>query len=299
MNRRQALMTGAALPLATLAPLPVLAQSQTPPTGQTHRIPLGAMTVTTLLAGSQPSEPVGTFAMNVPPEEFEAFATENFLPVGSAISYYVPVLVEAGDQVILFDTGPNPAGTLAALEAAGHLPEAVTMVVLTHMHGDHIGGLSDGTALTFPNAKLVAGRVEMEHWLESGGEAFDAKVRPFADDFTLIEGGDEVTAGITAVEAFGHTPGHMVFDLQSDDKRLILAADTANHYAFSLARPEWEVRFDMDKAAAAGARQYVLGMIADERLPFIGYHMPFPAVGYVARDGENFRYMPATYQFAL
>ncbi|WP_136684755.1 MBL fold metallo-hydrolase [Falsirhodobacter xinxiangensis] len=298
MNRRQAILTGAAMPLATLTPMAARAQTAPPP-ALSRSLTLGSFRVTALLAGSQASEPVGTFALNAPPEEFAAFAAENFLPADRAMSYYTPVLVEAGSEVILFDTGANPAGLLAALEAAAIDPASITTVVITHMHGDHIGGLSEGGTLTFANANLVTGRVEMEYWLGAGNETFDAKVRPFADAFTLLDGDQEVAPGITAIEAFGHSPGHMAFDLQSEGRRLILTADTANHYAFSLGRPDWEVRFDMDKAAAAATRRRIFGMIADERLPFIGYHMPFPAVGYVARDGDNFRYMPATYQFDL
>ena len=80
---------------------------------------------------------------------------------------------------------------------------------------------------------------------------------------------------------------------------LVLIGDLANHPVWSLARPDWEVKFDMDKAAAAASRKALIGQIADERVPMIGYHMPFPAVGYVERNGEGFRYVPHSYQFLL
>src|SRR5690606_34629480 len=111
--------------------------------------------------------------------------------------------------------------------------------------------------------------------------------------------GGEVVPGIGARAAFGHTPGHMIYRLESDGKPLILTADTANHYVLSLQRPDWEVRFDMDKAAAAATRKKVFDMIATDRLAFVGYHMPFPAVGFAEKGAEGYRFVPASYQFDL
>ena len=99
--------------------------------------------------------------------------------------------------------------------------------------------------------------------------------------------------GITAMAAFGHTPGHMAFHLESDGQRMVITADTANHHVWSLQHPDWEVRFDADKAAAAAARKTVFGMIAADRIPLAGYHMPFPAQGYVEPAGEGFCFVPA------
>jgi glyoxylase-like metal-dependent hydrolase (beta-lactamase superfamily II) len=91
----------------------------------------------------------------------------------------------------------------------------------------------------------------------------------------------------------------MAVMLESDGKGLVLAADTANHYIWSLAHPDWEVRFDADKAAAAATRHRLLGMIAADRLPFVGYHMPFPGLGFIEAAGAGFRYVPASYQMML
>ena len=99
--------------------------------------------------------------------------------------------------------------------------------------------------------------------------------------------------------AFGHSPGHMGYVIESDGQRLVITADTANHFVWSLAHPDWEVKFDMDKVAAAASRRRVFGMLAADRVPFIGYHMPFPSLGFVEVLRDGFRYVPATYQMAL
>jgi len=99
--------------------------------------------------------------------------------------------------------------------------------------------------------------------------------------------------------AHGHTPGHTVYMIESGGSQLLLAADFANHYVWSLGYPDWEVKFDMDKDAAAATRRRLLDMMAADRLPFIGYHMPWPATGFVERDGESYRYVPTSYQLML
>ena len=115
----------------------------------------------------------------------------------------------------------------------------------------------------------------------------------------MLDAGQGAAAGITSVAAFGHTPGHMNYMLDSGGKSLLIAADFANHYVFSLAYPDWEVKFDMDKPAAAATRRSILDMLAADQTPFIGYHMPFPATGFVEKRGDGFAYVPESYQLSL
>lgn len=304
LSRRSALMIAGSLPL--LAAGHAAFAQDAPKNGMTVQVPsiapyrrmkLGAFTVTTLLAGTRPLEsPQETFGMNATAEEFAAASKAAFIPEDKSLNFFTPTLIETGEEVILFDTGLSPEGITTALTAAGVAPDAVTTVVLTHMHGDHIGGLSTDTLPTFPNARYIAGQIEFDHWAAAGNEGFDTKVRPLSERMTLIGDGTEVTAGITAMLAPGHTPGHMVFLIESEGARLMLTADTANHFVWSLGYPDWEVRFDADKALAAQTRRKIFGMIAAERIPFIGYHMPFPGVGYVETAGDGFRFVPASYQ---
>lgn len=157
------------------------------------------------------------------------------------------------------------------------------------MHGDHIGGLTDDTgAATFQNAAYVTGQIEYDHWAQADNDRFDQKVKPLVEKMTFIGDG----AGVTSMAAFGH----MVYMLESGGEQLVLAADMTNHYVWSLAYPDWEVRFDMDKSAAAQTRRRGVGMLATDKVPMVGYNMPLPGLGYIASRDDGFRYVPHSYQ---
>lgn len=303
-TRRSALMAAASLPLAPALmtrPAFAAAEMQGSQIPVFNRFKLGGFEVTTLLAGTRPVEkPNEIFGLNASAEEFKAAADAAFIPAEVAQFFFTPTLVNTGAELVLFDTGLNADGTGAALSAAGISPDQVDVVVLTHMHGDHIGGMmtADGKP-TFANARYITGSAEHNHWSGAANEGFDKNVKPMNDKFTFLDDGGSVASGITAKLAAGHTPGHMIYMLESDGKSLAITADTANHYVFSLAHPDWEVRFDADKAAAAKTRRDVFGMLAADRVPFIGYHMPFPGMGFVEASGDGFRYVPVSYQMML
>ena len=313
ITRRNALVGTAAGVLAAAAPVVTnVAQAKADLMGTdipVHaRFKLGDFDVTTLLAGSRavPGDPQGTFAMNVDKAEFEKVSKEHFLPTDVARFYFTPTVVNTGNELVLFDAGlgGETPGILAALQSAGYTADQIDVVVITHMHPDHIGGLMAGGKPTFPNARYVTGQKEYDFWSPKGednriGKLMISNVKPLADKMTFVKGGDSVASGITAVEGHGHTPGHMCYRVESNGQQVLLLADLANHYVWSLAYPDWEVRFDMDKAGAAAARRKILGMVAADRIPVIGYHLPFPALGYVETRGNGFHYVPATYQLSL
>jgi glyoxylase-like metal-dependent hydrolase (beta-lactamase superfamily II) len=301
ISRRQALLSGAALPLAAATPSLVQAQAAAATsTLPTHRhFTLGEVQVTTLLSGSRRVEnPQEIFGMNVDADTFAEVSAQNFIPTDAAQFFFTPTVLNTGSELILFDTGNDAEGITAALAGAGYTPDEITHVVLTHMHGDHIGGLTDANgAETFANAAYVAGQAEFDHWAAAENEGFEAKVRPLAEKMSFLGDGDAVRGGVTAMAAFGHTPGHMGFMLESGGSQLFLMADTANHYVWSVAFPDWEVRFDMDKEAAAATRRRVMNMAAADRIPLIGYHMPFPGLGFIdTRADDTFHFVPHSYQ---
>ncbi len=299
LTRRTLLAATATLPFAPLA-----AKAAAPMLGVDmslfQRVKLGAFEVTTLLAGAAVRpDPQTIFGLNASKEDFDALSEQANIPTDQAQFFFTPTVVNTGSELVLFDTGLNPVGIKNALNSAGYTADMIDVVVITHMHGDHIGGLMDDGTPTFPNARYITGRVEFDAWAAMGNEKFDANMRPLADNTTMIEDGASAFSGHTAMAAFGHTPGHMVHLIESEGKSLLIAVDFANHYVWSLARPDWEVKFDMDKPAAAATRKKLLDMMATERMPFIGYHMPWPGMGYVETRGDGYHYVPMSYQLML
>jgi glyoxylase-like metal-dependent hydrolase (beta-lactamase superfamily II) len=281
-----------------------------------NRFNIGDFEVTVLSDGHNVRENIHTiFGVDQSEEAVNALLAENYLPAGNAQFTFAPTLVKAGQELILFDTGLGQGAragglgqTLPNLIASGYQPEDVTIVVLTHMHPDHINGLMEADGPAYPNARYVTGQVEYDFWssedrvgtpAERVYTAVQSLVVPLADKMTFIDAGASVVPGVTSMAAFGHTPGHMIYRLDSGGKSLVLTADTANHFVLSLQKPDWEVVFDADKAAAAQTRKNVFGMLAADRLPFIGFHMPFPSVGFVEPLGEGFRFIAETYQFDI
>jgi glyoxylase-like metal-dependent hydrolase (beta-lactamase superfamily II) len=302
LTRRHVLASAAALPLAAAtsgaarASAPMMGVAST----RFNRVKLGGFEVTTILAGTRTVPgPQNIFGMNVSAEAFAEASQAAHIPTDAAQFFFTPTLVNTGNELILFDTGLNADGTTAAIEQAGYTSDQVDTVVITHMHGDHIGGLMQGETPTFPNARYLTGAKEFDAWAAMDNEGFETKVRPLADQMTMLDGGGSVASGITAMAAFGHTPGHMTYMLESEGKQLLVAADFANHYVWSLGYPDWEVKFDMDKAAAAKTRRSILDMLAADQMPFIGYHMPWPGTGFVEKQGEGYSYLPTSYQLML
>lgn len=313
---RRSLMTGglalgAAAVLAPGVRAAETMQGVSPASVSRYRI--GNFEVTALLDFKRPTDkPEAIFGTNQKPEDVAALLEANFLPPDKMVNMFTPVVVNTGKELVLFDTGLGAAagGQLPErLKAAGLSAEQIDVVVITHCHPDHIGGVATEGKPTFPNARYAIGETEYQFWSAperlSGGTEGPAKLvaanlTPFREKMTFLKDQGEVVSGIRAVAAPGHTPGHMTFHIESEGSRLLLGADFCNHYVLSLQRPDWEVRFDADKAAAAATRKKLLDMIAADRIPFTSYHMPFPAVGYVEKSSEGgYRYVPATYQLLM
>ena len=322
-DRRSMLKLGAAGTAAVLgAPMLMTRTAQAQVAGpdmdlaRINRFALGQFEVTAIDDGARAGDaPHKIFGIDQEESDVASLLEENFLPADRFVNSFTPTLVNTGSELILFDTGLGGGARGAGLgklrsnlRASGYSPDDVTIVVITHFHGDHIGGIMENAAPAFPNARYVTGRAEYDFWTakdrlagptENAARAVQSTIVPLAEKMTFLDDGGEVAPGVTAMLAVGHTPGHMVYHLESEGRRLLLTADTANHYLISLRRPDWHVSFDMDKDETAATRKRVFDMVAAERIPFIGYHMPFPAAGFVEKMDVGYRFVPVSYQMLL
>jgi glyoxylase-like metal-dependent hydrolase (beta-lactamase superfamily II) len=280
------------------------------------RLRLGGFEITTILDGvSRRDGPHPMFGADQEVEVVQRHAMANRLPPTRFEHSFTPTIVNTGRELVLFDTGNGAArrdagvGNLGLLlEDAGYAASDIDVVVITHCPPDHIGGLIEDGRPAFPNARIVFGAVEFDAWgrgddiPESRGptrELFLKVALPLAEAATFVAPDQEVASGIRAVEAFGHSPGHMAYHLESEGQRLLLWADVTNHYVVSLQRPDWHVQVDDDKEMAVATRRRILDMVATDRLWAIGYHMPFPAVGAVERTRDGYRWLPLSYQLTV
>jgi len=254
--------------------------------------------------------------------EVKALAKANRIDADRYEHPFTPMIVNTGKELVLFDTGNGslsaeydqlkgrlPAGNLVVRMAqAGYKPEDVDVVVLTHGHPDHIGGLTKGGQAVFPKARYVIGAAEFDFWNKGENirearkfnrELYVKIVVPLANRATFIKPGDPVVPGITAVDAFGHSPGLMAFHIESEGKRLLNWADTCNHYVVAIQRPELHLDVDDDKEKAAATRKRILDMAASDGLMVAGFHMPFPGLGWIEKTGGAYRWVPHSYQLNL
>ena len=278
-----------------------------------HKAMVGSIGVTVLHDGMvRRADATQGLVVDVPPAAVSAALQAAGIAGPGIDNPFNPTAVQTPAGLVLIDTGFGqnaPAGTgglLASMRAAGLDPAAVTMVVFTHFHGDHIGGLllPDGTP-AFPKAAIKVPAAEWAYWTDAGEEARAIETRQpafanvrrrfaaYADRVERFAPGATVAPGITAVTSNGHTPGHTSYLVADGNAQLLVIGDAVTTPALFMANPEWYPNFDMEPAKAIATRRALLDRAATDRIPVVGYHFPLPGTGRVERAGSGYRLVPA------
>ena len=232
------------------------------------------------------------------------------VPLETSVNAY---LVNTGPKLVLVDTGaaglfgPTLGRLLVSLKAAGYSPDQVDEVVITHMHGDHIGGAGLDGKPAFPNATLRLDKRDADFWLSpeqvakgDGPKAIAAIVKAYADAgrFKPFEGspaGVEIVPGVKAFPAYGHTPGHSNYVAESKGQKLVFWGDLMHVAAVQFADPSVTLQFDSDPKAAAPAREKAYAAAAKDGHYVAVTHVSFPGIGRLRADGKGYDWLPVNY----
>jgi glyoxylase-like metal-dependent hydrolase (beta-lactamase superfamily II) len=314
---RRTLLTGSAA--AALSPLPGPAAAAAPPAGTqspgVYRYRIGSYELTALYDGIWYRPITDKFIKNAPFDEVEHALADAYMPPDKLATPFTTLIVNTGKKLVLIDTGTGgqiapSAGVLRAnLTAAGIDPAAVDLIAISHFHPDHINGIKDkDDDLIFPNAEIMVPAAEWTFWMDDGNLnaaptdlklTFRNQRRVFssiAPQVTRFEPNAEVAAGIVALPAPGHTPGHTVFAIHSGDQSLLVLGDTAQHPAVFARHPDWQAAFDLDGTAAVATRKKLFDRAAADRMLVTGYHFPFPACGHLIKTASGYEHVPVEWQ---
>jgi len=209
-------------------------------------------------------------------------------------------LVKEPGQNILIDTGTGAGGfVLGKIKNLGVQPEDINVVLITHLHGDHFGSLqADGKAV-FPNAKIYLSVREHEHFTKTSiNQAAVNALAPYSSQIVTFEPAEwsgrlkEILPGITPIAAYGHTPGHTVYQIESEGQKLLIIGDLLHVALVQFPVPQISATFDMDPSLSAQVRTRILDYAVRNRIPVGGMHIVYPGIGFVEVQGSGFRFLP-------
>jgi glyoxylase-like metal-dependent hydrolase (beta-lactamase superfamily II) len=279
-----------------------------------HGIKVGDLEVTSLFDGSMAFDPRWLIGKKLTMDRVAKALHEDphFLDVG-----VTGFLVNTGKQLILIDAGAGTwfgGGALGrlvdSLRSAGYGPEEIDCVLATHLHSDHVGGLTtqDGKRV-FANAHVYVAKPEGDFWLspeiaasapedaQPFFQSAQAIAAPYikAGKWHTVDGSEPVVDGMQVVPLPGHTPGHTGYEFSSKGQKILFWGDIIHVQLVQVSHPEVTLVFDSDQVAAAATRHQLLPTVARADVVIAGPHMPFPALGYLRKEESGYSWEPVTF----
>lgn len=278
-----------------------------------YRTMLGDFEVTALSDGTA-ALPMDTLLTNTTPGKIRRAFARSYIK-GSVDTSVNAFLINTGPRLVLIDAGagvlfgPTVGKLMANLKASGYQPEQVDDIYITHMHADHVGGLIAEGKIAFPNATVHADKHDADFWLSQPNmdaapkEMKDffagamASINPYiaAGKFQPFDHSAELTPGITAVLAHGHTPGHTTYMVESKGQKLALWGDLIHVAAIQFDQPSVTIKFDSDPTAAAAERKKAFADAAKNGYLVGAAHLAFPGLGHLRRNGLAYTWVPLNY----
>jgi len=282
---------------------------------------LGVLFVTALF-GAFGTEPEGVFTYKVGQIEIfmmvEAQRDGNIAIIPRAYTEiarrYIPetgfrhstnaFLVKTPEYNILIDAGTGAGDVLLnKIRQIGLEPDQIDVVLITHLHADHFGGLQRDGRAVFPNAKIYISEREYDHFIRiTASERAITALAPYGDNVITFDPaplGAETTElfpGISPAANYGHTPGHTVYLIECDGQKLIIAGDFLHVALVQFAHPEIAATFDMNIAAAAISRRQLLNYAARNQIPIGGMHIVYPGIVTLEAHKTGYRFTPVSNQ---
>jgi len=301
----------------TLAPIvALLFLAGAPPPVKTqapgyYRMAVGAFEVTALYDGNLHIGPQllhGIDPAAVPPLLAHEFVDRNQDGIATSLNAF---LVNTGERLILVDTGlgrcggPSAGHLVENLKVAGYRPEDVDAVLITHMHGDHVCGLSTNGVRVFPKATVYAADAEIAYWLipvandpnAQRKESVRQMIEPYRAAGALkgFKPGAILFPGVTTMDTHGHTPGHTAYLFESGGHGFLAIGDIVHVHAVQFSHPDVTMDFDSDQPTAAATRKALFDTLVQKGWSFGGAHLPFPGIGHLRKDGSAYTYVRVEY----
>ena len=281
-----------------------------------YRMQLGQFEMTALYDGR--IELDAQLLKNVQPGDLDRLLKRFFVGNPKMATSVNAYLINTGPHLVLVDAGAgklfgDSLGHIAEnIKAAGYDPSQVDTILITHMHGDHIGGLNDAEGKpVYPNANIFVAKAESDFWLseEKAEKAPDEQKRFFnmarniSSQYlangkwqTFVPRG-ELVPGIRAIDVKGHTPGHTAYVVGSDKQKLVIWGDVIHAYAVQFAKPSTSIDFDIDQKKAVITRCALMKTIAADGSLVAGMHLPFPGIGHILAEGQgSYAWVPIEFE---